>query len=53
MPISEKSLLFWAYYRDADGRVSSDEDWRVLNTQTQMPLYMVHDLGLGFGAIGK
>ncbi|MEZ8916343.1 EAL domain-containing protein [Vibrio lentus] len=47
-----KSLLFWAYYRDANGRLSSDEDWRVLNTQTQMPLYMVHDLGLGFGAIG-
>ena len=47
-----KSLLFWAYYRDAQGRVSSDEDWRQLNIKTQMPLYMVHDLGLGFGAIG-
>ena len=34
------------------GDVSSDEDWRQLNIKTQMPLYMVHDLGLGFGAIG-
>lgn len=32
--------------------MSSDEDWRQLNIKTQMPLYMVHDLGLGFGAIG-
>ncbi|MEZ9062808.1 MULTISPECIES: EAL domain-containing protein [unclassified Vibrio] len=47
-----KSLLFWAYYRDINGRVSSKEDWRQLNKKTQMPLYIVHDLGLGFGAIG-
>ena len=48
----DQSLLFWAYYRDAKGNVSSVEDWRQLNIKTQMPLYMVHDLGLGFGAIG-
>ncbi len=47
-----KSLLFWAYYRDVNGRVSSDEDWRQLSMKTQLPLYMVHDLALGFGAIG-
>ena len=47
-----KSLLFWAYYRDENGNISSDEDWRTLNKLTRMPIYMVHDLGLGFGAIG-
>ncbi len=47
-----ESLLFCAYYRDAHGRASTDEDWRQLNIKAQMPLYIVHDLGLGFGAIG-
>ena len=47
-----KSILFWVYYRDAKGNVSSDDDWRELNKLTKMPIYMVHDLGLGFGAIG-
>lgn len=46
------SLLFWVYYRDKQGNVSSDEDWRDLNKLTKMPIYIVHDLGLGFGAIG-
>lgn len=48
----KKSLLFWAYYRDINGRVSSNEDWRQLNKKAQIPLYIVHDLGLGYGAIG-
>ena len=47
-----KSLLFWVYYRDEKGNVSNDDDWRELNKLTKMPIYMVHDLGLGFGAIG-
>ncbi len=45
-------LLFWVYFRDINGRVTSNEDWRELNKKSQIPIYMVNDLGLGHGAIG-
>ncbi|MGB1319517.1 MAG: EAL domain-containing protein [Vibrio gallaecicus] len=46
------SVLFWVYYRDKNGYISSEDDWRKLNQLTNVPIYMVHDLGLGFGAVG-
>lgn len=46
------AVLFWAYYRDADGTLSDDNDWQELNRVSRAPIYMVHDLGLGHGAVG-
>ncbi|MGF1752190.1 EAL domain-containing protein [Vibrio makurazakiensis] len=46
------SVLFWVYYRDQQGNISDDQDWIELNQQSNAPIYMVHDLGLGHGAIG-
>lgn len=46
------SVLFWIYYRDKYGNIISDDDWRELNQQATAPIYMVQDLGLGYGAVG-
>ncbi|WP_394128237.1 EAL domain-containing protein [Vibrio hepatarius] len=47
------SVLFWIYYRDKDGTVRTDADqWKQLNQAANAPIYMVHDLGLGYGAVG-
>ncbi|MBW3697693.1 EAL domain-containing protein [Vibrio sp. T187] len=46
------SVLFWAYYRDKQGYISDDQDWIKLNQESNVPIYMVHDLGLGHGAVG-
>ncbi|MFM2588402.1 EAL domain-containing protein [Vibrio sp. TBV020] len=49
----DNSVLFWVYYRDKDGTVRTDvEQWKRLNEASNAPIYMVHDLGLGYGAIG-
>lgn len=48
-----QSVLFWVYYRDKDGTVRTDvEQWKRLNQVSNAPIYMVHDLGLGYGAVG-
>ncbi len=47
------SVLFWVYYRDKDGVVFSQKDhWKEINQVANAPIYMVHDLGLGHGAVG-
>ncbi|KJY84418.1 diguanylate cyclase [Vibrio galatheae] len=47
------SLLFGMYYRDKDGLIGSQKDqWERLNTISKAPIYMVHDLGFGYGAVG-
>ncbi len=49
----DNSVLFWVYYRDKNGKLfNENEHWRELNERAGMPLYMVHDLRLGFGAVG-
>ncbi|WP_282066895.1 ABC transporter substrate binding protein [Vibrio rotiferianus] len=45
-------VLFWTYYRDKYRIVSSDRDWREVNQASNAPLFMVHDVGLGHGAVG-
>lgn len=50
---SQSSVLFWIYYRERDGSVvAHQEQWERLNEASQAPIYMVHDLGLGYGAVG-
>tara|TARA_Y100001956_G_scaffold75234_1_gene83000 strand:- start:3468 stop:6614 length:3147 start_codon:yes stop_codon:yes gene_type:complete len=50
---SNDGVLFWVYYRDKSGHIVADHHlWRELNQSASAPIYMVHDLGLGFGAVG-
>ncbi|USD41111.1 EAL domain-containing protein [Vibrio sp. SCSIO 43135] len=49
---SEESVLFWVYYRDENGWVVNDKVWQSFNEYASAPVYMVHDLGLGNGAVG-
>jgi len=46
------SVLFWVYYRDERGWISGLEDWKALNETSGAPIFMVHDLGMGYGAVG-
>ncbi|PAU36304.1 GGDEF domain-containing protein [Vibrio coralliilyticus] len=46
------AVLFWVYYRDKNGRVATEDEWELLNQESKSPIYMVHDLGLGHGAVG-
>ncbi|HAS6727529.1 EAL domain-containing protein [Vibrio parahaemolyticus] len=48
----ENVVLFWTYYRDKDGVVGSERDWIQINKASNAPLFMVHDVGLGHGAVG-
>jgi diguanylate cyclase (GGDEF)-like protein/PAS domain S-box-containing protein len=48
----ENVVLFWTYYRDINGNVATDKDWRDINQASNAPLFMVHDIGLGHGAVG-
>lgn len=49
----QDSVLFWLYYRELGGElVIEHEKWKRLNKASNAPVYMVHDLGLGFGAVG-
>ncbi|MEF1303055.1 GGDEF domain-containing protein, partial [Vibrio owensii] len=48
----DKVVLFWTYYRDIHGNVATDKDWRDINQASNAPLFMVHDIGLGHGAVG-
>lgn len=47
-----RAVLFWTFYRDAQGHLSNEEEWKRLNQVSLAPIYMVHDLGLGHGAVG-
>ncbi len=49
---AEEAVLFWVYYRDKDGKVNGQKEWIELNQVATTPIYMVHDLGLGHGAVG-
>ncbi|EEX95598.1 sensory box/GGDEF family protein [Vibrio orientalis CIP 102891 = ATCC 33934] len=50
---TKSSILFGVYYRDKDGTVRTDvNQWKKLNETSNAPIYMVHDLGLGYGAVG-
>lgn len=47
------SVLFWVYYRDKNGTVRTElSQWKQFNEASKSPIYMVHDLGLGYGAVG-
>lgn len=47
------SVLFWVYYRDKQGEVFTETaQWKKINSVSNAPIYMVHDLGLGYGAVG-
>ncbi|WP_406732286.1 EAL domain-containing protein [Vibrio scophthalmi] len=48
----QSSVLFWVYYRDNNGWITGKKDWQQLNQVTGAPIYMVHDLDMGFGAVG-
>lgn len=48
----QSSVLFWVYYRDNNGWITGAKDWQQLNQVAGAPLYMVHDLDMGFGAVG-
>ncbi|WP_404973357.1 EAL domain-containing protein [Vibrio campbellii] len=45
-------VLFWTYYRDIHGNIATDKDWRDINQASNAPVFMVHDVGLGHGAVG-
>jgi len=50
---STASVIFWIYYRERDGSVTAQQEhWQQLNEASKAPIYMVHDLGLGYGAVG-
>nr|WP_275658461.1 EAL domain-containing protein [Vibrio sp. Isolate25] len=49
---SKSSILFWVYYRDKQGRIATKQEWKKLSRESNAPIYMVHDLGLGNGAVG-
>lgn len=50
---SGDAVLFWIYYRNKQGEVVDENaQWKLLNRTSAAPLYMVHDLGLGYGAVG-
>ncbi|MBG0754710.1 EAL domain-containing protein [Vibrio cidicii] len=46
------AVLFWAYYRDISGHLTSSDDWKKLNQMSRSPIYLVHDVGVGHGAVG-
>ncbi|WP_348541638.1 EAL domain-containing protein [Vibrio fluminensis] len=46
------SVILAIFYRDGQGRVTSSYDLQRLTQVSGAPIYMVHDLGLGLGAIG-
>jgi diguanylate cyclase (GGDEF)-like protein/PAS domain S-box-containing protein len=49
----KSSVLFWLYTRDRQGLlVGKHQDWVRINQVTKAPLYIVHDLGLGYGTVG-
>ncbi|MDN3697595.1 EAL domain-containing protein [Vibrio cortegadensis] len=48
----KNSILFWVYYRDINGWVSDNQQWKKLNQVASAPLFVIHDLGLGYGAVG-
>lgn len=48
-----EAVLFWIYYRNKQGEVVDEiAQWKRLNQTSGAPVYMVHDLGLGFGTVG-
>ncbi|EGU37344.1 sensory box/GGDEF family protein [Vibrio ichthyoenteri ATCC 700023] len=48
----QSAVLFWVYYRDNNGWISDNKDLQQLNQVTGAPIYMVHNLNMGFGAVG-
>lgn len=47
------AVIFWLYNRTRTGDVISDSTlWEELNQASKAPIYMAHDYGLGFGAVG-
>lgn len=46
------AVLFWAYYRDISGHLTSSDDWKKLNQMSRSPIYLVHDVGAGHSAVG-
>ncbi|NVD08075.1 EAL domain-containing protein [Vibrio sp. JPW-9-11-11] len=47
------AIIYWLYYRSRTGEVNSDGIlWQQLNEAAEAPVYMAHDYGLGFGAVG-
>ncbi|KGY10974.1 diguanylate cyclase [Vibrio tubiashii] len=49
----QSAVLFWIYFRDKDGSVVAVKDkWQRLTQESGAPIYMVHDLGFGTGAVG-
>lgn len=46
------AILYWVYYRDQQGEVSDLVQWNTFIHHAQAPVYVVHDLGIGNGAIG-
>lgn len=47
------SVLFSIYDREANGELVAKHDkWKRLNEVSNAPIYMVHDLALGYGAVG-
>nr|WP_252724241.1 EAL domain-containing protein [Vibrio hepatarius] len=46
------SILFCMYYRDKHGWITEEKEWQALNRNSAAPIYLVHDLGLGKGAVG-
>jgi len=49
---NSSSVLLAVFYRDKDGSVTSSRDMQLIAKRSGAPIYMVHDLGLGLGAVG-
>ncbi|MGD8173762.1 EAL domain-containing protein [Vibrio sp. TRT 21S02] len=47
-----QAVLYWVYFRDDQGSLVSDDDWQAINQQSKAPIYLVHDIGMGAGAVG-
>ncbi|UPQ89310.1 ABC transporter substrate binding protein [Vibrio sinaloensis] len=52
--LDERSaVIYWLYYRSRSGEVVSDTQvWKGLNQAAKAPIYMAHDYGLSYGAVG-
>ncbi|GLT19064.1 GGDEF domain-containing protein [Vibrio zhanjiangensis] len=46
------SILLCMYHRDKNGWIAEGDEWQTFNQTSGAPIYLVHDLGLGKGAVG-
>ncbi|WP_425445693.1 ABC transporter substrate binding protein [Vibrio albus] len=46
------AILFWGYYRDREGKPARLNIWKRVAESAASPVYLTHDSGMGYGAVG-